>query len=263
MSDATPLSGAWDQLRRRHRTAFIPYLTAGYPDRATSLEALRLAAAVGDIVEVGVPFSDPLADGPIIQRSSFEALAGGMSLAGTLDLVARLDARRPVVLFSYLNPVLRYGVDRLLADAAAAGVSGLLLTDLPAGGDAAVEGAVAGSSLDLIRLVAPTSSVARIGEAVAGARGFIYLIGRLGVTGTSAAPAADLAASVGRVRAQTSLPVAVGFGVATARQAGVVARAADGVVVGSALVEALGQQGVAGLERLLGELRGAIDGEAA
>ncbi|HSC59533.1 MAG TPA: tryptophan synthase subunit alpha [Gemmatimonadales bacterium] len=263
MSEATPLSGAWDQLRRRHRTAFIPYLTAGYPDRTTSLAALRLAAAAGDILEVGVPFSDPLADGPIIQRSSFEALAGGMTLAGTLDLVSRLDAGRPVVLFSYLNPVLRYGVERLLADAAAAGVSGLLLTDLPAGGDAAVEAAVAASSLDLIRLVAPTSSEARIREAVAGARGFIYLIGRLGVTGTSAAPAADLSASVARVRAATSLPVAVGFGVATAQQAGVVARAADGVVVGSALVEALGQQGVAGLERLLGELRGAIDGAAA
>ena len=263
LSEAIPLTGVWDHLRHRRQTAFIPYLTAGFPDRGASLEALRLAAVVGDILEVGVPFSDPLADGPVIQRSSFRALERGMTLAGTLDLVARLGSSRPVVLFSYLNPVLRYGVTRLLADAAAAGVSGLLLTDLPAGGDPGVEAAIAASRLDPIRLVAPTSSAARITEAVRGARGFIYLIGRLGVTGTGAAPDADLGLSVARVRAATGLPVAVGFGISTAEQARAVAQAADGVVVGSALVAALGQHGVVGLERLLGTLRGALDREAA
>lgn len=263
LSEAIPLSGVWDDLRHRRQTALIPYLTAGFPDRDASLEALRLAAAVGDVLEVGVPFSDPLADGPIIQRSSFQALEGGMTLAGTLDLVARIGSPRPVVLFSYLNPVLRYGVTRLLTDAAAAGVSGLLLTDLPAGGDPALEAAIAASPLDPIRLVAPTSSPTRIAAAVRGARGFIYLIGRLGVTGTGAAPDADLDLGVARVRAATALPVAVGFGVSTPEQARRVARAADGVVVGSALVDALGQGGIAGLERLLGTLRGALAREAA
>ncbi|MGH7591967.1 MAG: tryptophan synthase subunit alpha [Gemmatimonadales bacterium] len=263
MSDAIPLAGAWERLRRRRQVALIPYLTAGYPDRNTSLEALRLAAAFGDIVEIGVPFSDPLADGPVIQRSSFQALDRGMTLAGTLELVARLDSPKPVVLFSYLNPVLHYGVDRLLADAAAAGVSGLLLTDLPAGSDPAIESAVVGSPLDLIRLVAPTSSAARVAEAVRGAGGFIYLIGRLGVTGTAAGPDADLAPGVARIRAVTTLPVAVGFGVSTAEHVRAVAGIADGVVVGSALVEALGERGITGLERVLGVLRGAVDREAA
>ena len=263
MSDPTPLAATWERLQHRHRAALIPYLTAGYPDRDTSLEALRLAAACGDIVEVGVPFSDPLADGPVIQRSSFLALEQGMTLAGTLELIARLASSKPVVLFSYLNPVLRYGVERLLVDAAAAGASGLLLTDLPAGSDGAVEGAVAASPLDLIRLVAPTSSAARVREVVHGARGFIYLIGRLGVTGTTHAPDSDLAAAVARIRAATSLPVAVGFGVSTPAHARAVADVADGVVVGSALVDALGAGGVSGLERALGALRGAIDRAAA
>jgi len=123
----------WASLQRPEQAALVAYLTAGYPDRATSLAALRLAARHADILEVGVPFSDPVADGPVIQRASFEALAGGMSLRGTLDLVAEANLDRPVVLFSYLNPLLRYGFDRLLADAAAVGIDGLLVTDLPAG----------------------------------------------------------------------------------------------------------------------------------
>jgi tryptophan synthase alpha chain len=263
LSEPSPIAGAWAALRRRRRPALIPYLTAGYPDRARSLAALRAADQVADLIEVGVPFSDPLADGPVIQRSSFAALAGGMTLRGTLDLIAQAKFTRPVVLFSYLNPVLRYGVDRLLADAAAAGVAGLLLTDLPAGGDAGVEAHIAASGLDLIRLVAPTSTPERIHDALAGARGFVYLIGRLGVTGASAGPAADLAVSVARVRAATALPVAVGFGVSTPAQAREVARVADGVVVGSALVDALGRGGVPAVEALLGGLRGALDEAAA
>ncbi|MFI5235264.1 MAG: tryptophan synthase subunit alpha [Gemmatimonadales bacterium] len=263
MSEASPIAAAWATLRQRRRTALIPYLTAGYPDRATSLAALRAADQTADLLEVGVPFSDPLADGPVIQRSSFEALRGGMTLRGTLDLIRDAHFTKPVVLFSYLNPVLRYGIDRLLADAAAAGVAGVLLTDLPAGADAAIEGALAASPLDLIRLLAPTSTPERIREIVASARGFVYLIGRLGVTGTGAGPAAGLAASVERVRVATALPIAVGFGISTAAQARTVGRTVDGVVVGSALVEALGRGGVPAVERLLAELRAALDEENA
>lgn len=237
----------------------MPYLTAGFPNVADSLAALHVAAECSDIIEVGVPFSDPLADGPTIQRSTFQALANGMSLAGTLDLIARADLPCPVVLFSYLNPVMQYGMERLLHVAAEAGVAGLLLTDLPAGGDAVLEAQVQRSPLDLIRLVAPTSRPERVREAVAGAQGFVYLVARLGVTGASTALASDLAESVQRVRAATPLPIAVGFGISTPAQAGAVAGLADGVVVGSALVEILGSGGVAAAGKFLASLRGALD----
>ena len=253
------ITRAFADLRARGRTALIPYLTAGYPDRRVSEEALRLADELADVLEVGVPFSDPLADGPTIQRSTFQALRQGMTLAGTLELVQRCRLRRPVVVFSYLNPILRYGLDRFLRDAEEIGVAGLLLTDLPAGSDPAVERAVQLSSLDLIRLVAPTTRPERMTAAVAGAQGFVYLVARLGVTGASRALAADLAQSVERLRGATRLPVAVGFGISSAEQARTVARLADGVVVGSALVDALGNDGVAGARRFLRELRAGLD----
>ncbi|MDX2192972.1 MAG: tryptophan synthase subunit alpha [Gemmatimonadales bacterium] len=259
---ASPIAATWAALRARRRTALIPYLTAGWPDRAASLAALRAADRHCDIIEVGVPFSDPLADGPTIQRSTFEALARGMTLAGTLELIAEARLRAPVVVFSYLNPVRRYGVERFLADAHAAGASGLLLTDLPAGGDAALEGAVRASPLDLIRLVAPTTVGARLAETVADAEGFIYLIGRLGVTGARATLDEGLPATIARVRAATPLPVAVGFGLSTPAQVRTVAGLADGVVVGSALVDTLGAEGVEGAERFLAGLRAALDDAA-
>lgn len=242
-----------------HRPALIPYLTAGHPTRAASLEALRHADTHADIIEVGVPFSDPLADGPVIQRSTFTALAGGMTLAKTFELLAEARLERPVVLFSYLNPVRRYGVARFLVEAERHGVAGVLLTDLPAGGDAEIEGAFAASPIDLIRLIAPTTSTARVAEALRGARGFVYVVARLGVTGASATLADDLAATVARVRAATDLPVAVGFGISTADQARRVAMMADGVVVGSALVDRLEHEGPAGAERFLRGLRAALD----
>ena len=262
MSDR-PLALRWRTLRASRRAALIPYLTAGHPTPALSLEALRRAAAVADIVEVGVPFSDPLADGPVIQRSTFRALEQGMTLAGTLDLVRRAALERPVVLFSYLNPVRRYGVERFLRDAEAAGVAGLLLTDLPAGGDPALEAALGEGPLDLIRLVTPTTGEDRMRRALAGARGFVYAVARLGVTGMSPTVAADLGETVARVRRATDLPVAVGFGISTAGQARQVARLADGVVVGSALVDRLEREGPAGAEDFLRGLRAALDeGEA-
>jgi tryptophan synthase alpha chain len=222
-----------------------------------------VAAAGADLVEVGVPFSDPLADGPTIQRSSEVALAQGMTLAGVLDLVRRAALPVPVVLMTYVNPVLAYGAARLLVDAAAAGVAGLLLTDVPAGADPALEQAVAASTLDLIRLVAPTTPPDRLTQAVSGGAGFVYLISRLGVTGARARVPEDLGAQVARVRTATALPVAVGFGISTAAQVRETARLADGVVVGSALVEALAAGGPAGAERLVRELAQAARERAA
>jgi tryptophan synthase alpha chain len=253
------ITRAFTELRARGRTALIPYLTAGYPDRDAGAEALRAADEVADVLEVGVPFSDPLADGPTIQRSTFQALQAGMTLAGTLDLIDRCRLRSPVVVFSYLNPILRYGLDRFLREAADLGVAGLLLTDLPAGSDPGVEDAVRASPLDLIRLIAPTTRAERLRAAVEGAEGFVYLVARLGVTGASRSLAPDLEDSLARVRAATPLPVAVGFGISTAEQAAAVGRRADGVVVGSALVDVLGSGGVPAVRRLLGELRAGLD----
>ena len=258
-SSESPLDRTWSALRAAGRPALIPYLTAGFPSVDDSLAALKVADAHADIIEVGVPFSDPLADGPTIQASTFRALANGMTLPRTLELIARAELRSSVVLFSYFNPVLQYGVERLLADAAAIGVAGLLLTDLPAGADPMVEQQVQASPLDLIRLVAPTTAPLRVASAVAGGQGFIYLVARLGVTGASRELAGGLAASVARVRAATALPIAVGFGISTAEQARVVGGLADGVIVGSALIDVLGTQGVAAADRFLGGLRSAIE----
>jgi tryptophan synthase alpha chain len=258
LSDA-PLPATWRALRARGRTALIPYLTAGHPTPAAHLEALRRAEAHADILEVGVPFSDPLADGPVIQRSSFAALKQGMTLPRTLELIRQAKLTRPVVLFSYLNPVRKYGVERLLGEARDLGIAGILLTDLPAGGDPGIEATMEASGVDLIRLVAPTSSAERMRTVLRGARGFAYVVARLGVTGASGGLSADLGATVARVRTATDLPVAVGFGISTADQARQVARLADGVVVGSALVERLERDGPAGMETLLSGLRVALD----
>jgi len=259
-SSESPLARRLADLRAAGRPALIPYLTAGHPGPAATRELLGALDGLADAVELGIPFSDPLADGPVIQRASHEALAAGMTPAGALALVAAAPASVPVVLFSYLNPVLQYGPEGFLRDAAAAGASGLILTDLPAGADPALEAAVRASALDLIPLVAPTTTPARLRRIVAGAQGFVYLVARLGVTGASADIDAGLEASVAAVRAATSLPVLVGFGVSTPEQAARVGTLADGVVVGSALVERLGRGGVsAGVEFLAG-LRSALDG---
>lgn len=253
------LTPVWAALKASGRTALIPYLTAGYPTPDQSAAALRAAAETADILEVGVPFSDPLADGPTIQRSSYEALRQGMTLAGTLGLISRAELACPVVVFSYLNPVLQYGIQRFLSTAEELGIAGLILTDLPAGADPAVETAVRESRLDLIRLVAPTTRAERLKAAVEGAQGFLYLVARLGVTGARSTLATDLAESVARVRHATTLPVAVGFGISTPEQAKTVGRMADGVVVGSALVDLLGREGVPAAGRFLRTLRQALD----
>ena len=261
LSDS-PLSRTWSTLRAGGRRALIPYLTAGYPSRDASAAAIRAAAEVADIIEVGIPFSDPLADGPTIQRSTFQALQQGMTLPGALELIGELELPRPIVVFSYLNPIFHYGIERFLMEATELGVAGLILTDLPTGSDAQVEGAVQASALDLIRLVAPTTGASRMAVAVQGAQGFVYLVARLGVTGATTALSDSLAGSIAAVRRATSLPVAVGFGISTPDHARAVGRMADGVVVGSALVEVLGRDGVRAAGRFLRSLREGLDAGA-
>ena len=241
--------------------ALISYLTAGFPTYATSLDALRRVALAGaDFVEVGVPFSDPLADGPTIQRTTQAALEQGMTVARVLALVRDAALPVPVIIMTYLNPVLSYGLDRFVKEARAAGVAGVLLTDLPAGADPAVEKSVTDSQVDLIRLIAPTTDDRRLTTALNGTTGFVYLITRLGVTGARDSVPADLEAQVRRVRAVSRLPVAVGFGIGTPAQAAAAARHADGVVVGSALLDVLARDGGAAMERLARELAAAVHG---
>jgi len=262
-SPPVPLTIAEAFRRRLERgeVVLIPYICAGFPDRDASLALLHAAAEVGaDILELGIPFSDPLADGPTIQRASFEALEGGMTVRGTLEILREFRRTRetPVVLFTYLNPIHHYGLARFVADAREAGAQGLLLTDLPAGADPEIEAIVREGGLDLIRLVAPTTPPQRIPEVGRGASGFVYYISRTGVTGARTEIRGELEREVTLLRRAVALPVAVGFGISTPEQAGSVAGIADGVVVGSALVEAVRRGGVEEGRRFLSALRQAM-----
>jgi len=192
------------------------------------------------VIEIGVPFSDPLADGPTIQRACTRALGAGATLAGALDLIAGMgEGATPIVLFTYLNPILRMGVDLFCERVAAAGAAGLLVTDLPVGVDPELERRLGGAGPDLIRLVAPTTSRERIDGIAAAAAGFLYYISRTGVTGVREQLEEKLAEEVARLKRRVRLPVAVGFGIARPGDARLVAQFADGVVVGSALIAAL------------------------
>ena len=249
----------FDAIRAASGRALVCYLTAGHPDLARSGDALRAADEAGaDIIEIGVPFSDPIADGPVIQTSSHTALAGGMTYDRTLALVASSRLRAPVVLFSYLNPLLAAGPDALTR-AAEAGVSGILITDLPVGADPAREEWLGSSSLAFIRPVAPTTPRERMAEIARHGSGFVYLISRLGVTGVQQSVASTLPESILRLRSATTLPICVGFGIATPEQARSVSRLADGVVVGSALVRAA-EESTDAVFNLVRSLREAIDG---
>ena len=222
------------------------------------------ARAGADIIELGVPFSDPVADGPTIQRASQRALDQGASLAGCLDALRafrRDDPHTSVVIFSYLNPVLNYGADRFVTDAVAAGAQGVLLTDLPLGGDPKLEQAIEASPLALIRLIAPTTTPARARQIAANAEGFVYYIAQMGVTGARGDLPPDLQANVQALKAATTLPLAVGFGISTPGQAAAVARFADAVVVGSALIDALDRGGEAAAGALLSDMRQAMDAQ--
>ena len=218
------------------RKALVVYVTAGHPDVPRSLALLQgIAEAGADVVEVGIPFSDPLADGPVIQASSQRALEAGMTFDGALELIARARLEVPVVLFTYLNPLLAAGSDALHR-AADAGAHGVLVTDLPVGADPQLETRIGAGPLAFIRLVAPTTPDARMAEIARHGSGFVYLISRLGVTGVRSDVAPELAATVARLRHATTLPICVGFGISRPDQAAAVARLADGVVVGSAVV---------------------------
>ncbi len=241
------------------RAALVAYLTAGFPDAARFPAVLRAVAEAGaDVIEIGVPFSDPLADGPVIQRSSQVALEGGMTFERMLDAVRAADVDVPLVLFSYLNPIMAAGPDAL-DRAAAVGFRGILVTDIPVGADPDRERWLGDGPLDFIRLVAPTTPSERMDEIAKHGRGFVYLISRTGVTGMRDTLPPELPDTVARLRAVCDLPIAVGFGIARPEDAAIVARIADGVVVGSALVQAVADGGAAAAAALTAELRRAID----
>lgn len=245
-------------LAHQRRRALVPYVTCGHPDAERSLELMRgLEGAGADVLEVGVPFSDPMADGPIIQASSQRALEGGMTLERTLELIRRARLGIPVVLFTYLNPLLSAGRE-VLDRAAHAGVHGILITDLPVGADREIEEWLGNGPLAFVRLVAPTTPDDRMAEIGRHGSGFVYLISRLGVTGTRDALPADLPGTIARLREATTLPICVGFGISRPEHAAAVARLADGVVVGSALVKAADGDITEAIS-LASDLRRAID----
>lgn len=245
-------------LKAAGKRAFVPYITAGDPGVAETVDLLKaLDDAGADVIEVGVPFSDPMADGPVIQASSQRALDRGVRLDNVLEIIAKARVGAPIVLFSYLNPIIAAGA-QVLERAAEAGCDGLLITDLPVGSDPQREAWLGGSPLAFIRLVAPTTPAERMTEIGTHGSGFVYLISRLGVTGVQQSLAADLPGTLSRLRAATTLPICVGFGVSTAEQATAVARQADGVVVGSAIVRAA-NDGIPAAAKFAREMRRAID----
>ena len=240
------LDATFASLRDQQRTGLVAYVTAGDPDYARSAEILKALDRGGaDVLEVGVPFSEPLADGPVIQRASERALANGMTLARTLDLIeeVRPSMRAPIVLFTYANPVFRYGFDRFFARAAAVGVDGLLVLDLPIEEGGPLHSAASAAGLDTIWLLSPTTTDARIKRASELGRGFLYGISRLGVTGARTQVASGARDLASRIRSQTSLPIALGFGLSHPDHIREVGQWADAAVVGSALVNVIAEHG--------------------
>ncbi|MFY8114580.1 MAG: tryptophan synthase subunit alpha [Rhabdaerophilum sp.] len=223
------------------RASLVTFVTAGDPDPVTSLALVKaLPGAGADVIELGMPFSDPMADGPAIQWSSMRALKAGMSLKGTLDLVRQFRAGNqdtPIVLMGYYNPIYVYGVERFLADAGAAGVDGLIVVDLPPEEDAELCVPAMAAGLNFIRLATPTTDDRRLPAVLANTSGFVYYVSITGITGTATPDFSKVTEAVARIKRHTDLPVAVGFGVKAPEHAAAIARGADGVVVGSALVE--------------------------
>ncbi len=230
-------------LREEGRAGLVTYLTAGDPDPGTSERLFAgLAVAGADLIEIGMPFSDPMADGPAIQDAGQRALKKGMTLRRTLALVRELrraDDATPIVLMGYYNPIYRYGAQAFARDAVCAGVDGVIVVDLPPEEDAELTLPAGAAGLDFVRLATPTSDEQRLSLIVERASGFLYYVAIAGITGTRSAAYADVASAVARLRRFTRLPIAVGFGIKTPEQAAQVARAADAAVVGSALVQRL------------------------
>jgi tryptophan synthase alpha chain len=228
-------------LEEEGRAALVTFLSAGDPDRATFARILEgLPAAGADVIEVGMPFTDPMADGPSIQAASLRALAAGMTLRGVLDLVRSFrqsDDETPVVLMGYYNPIWSYGPERFLEEAGAAGVDGLIIVDLPPEEDDELCLPALARGLDFIRLATPTTDDRRLPKVLTNTRGFIYYVSITGITGAGAPMVELVARAVARIKRHTGLPVAVGFGIRDPQQAAEIARVADAVVVGSALVD--------------------------
>ncbi|MCB1456996.1 MAG: tryptophan synthase subunit alpha [Nitratireductor sp.] len=231
-------------LKAEGRPALVTFVTAGDPDYDTSLEILRgLPAAGADLIEIGMPFSDPMADGPAIQLAGRRALLAGQNMTKTLKMVREFRERdddTPVILMGYYNPIYIYGNDRFLADARNAGVDGLIIVDLPPEEDSELCVPALEAGLNFIRLTTPTTDAKRLERVLANTSGFVYYVSITGITGTATPDPAEVAASVAHIKARTDLPVAVGFGVKNAEHARAIGAGADGVVVGSAIVGAIG-----------------------
>ena len=241
MSDR--ISRRFAQLKAKGLAAFVPFITAGDPDLKTSAALLAaLPAAGADLIELGMPFSDPMADGPAVQAASIRALAAGTTLSDVLALVAahrRTDADTPIILMGYYNPIYSYGAERFLDDADAAGVDGLIVVDLPPEHDDELCLPALARDMSFIRLASPTTDDTRLRTVLENTSGFVYYVAIAGITGTKSADAAQVGRAVDRLRQHTDLPIAVGFGIRTPDQAAAIARTADAAVVGSAIVSTL------------------------
>ena len=239
----TRIDARFAELQKEGRSAFITFLMAGDPDPVTSLEIIKaLPKAGADIIEIGMPFTDPMADGPAIQAAGLRALKAGMTLKKTLDMVRAFrtsDATTPLVLMGYYNPIYIYGVDRFLTDAKSAGVDGLIIVDLPPEEDTELCLPAMKAGLNFIRLATPTTDDKRLPAVLANTSGFVYYVSVTGITGGASADSIKVGEAVGRIKRHTELPVCVGFGIRTPEAARAIAQNADGAVVGSALVDAL------------------------
>lgn len=241
----TRIARRFDELRAESRGGLVVFLTAGDPDPVTGAEILAgLAGAGADLIELGMPFSDPMADGPVIQAASLRAIAAGMTLGKVLGQVGefrKTDDATPIILMGYYNPIHAYGSDAFVAAAKEAGVDGLIVVDLPCEEESELARPAVAAGLNFIYLTAPTTDDARLARVLEGASGFVYYVSITGVTGAGSAAAADIESAVARLRRHTDLPVAVGFGIKTAEQAAEVANIADAAVVGSVLVSRLAE----------------------
>jgi tryptophan synthase alpha chain len=242
--DMTRIDDTFARLRAEGKKAFVAYVMAGDPDLETSLAVMQgLPAAGVDVIELGVPFTDPMADGPTIQLAGQRALEGGQTLQKTLDMVAAFrkgDNATPIVLMGYYNPIYSRGVDKFLVDAAAAGVDGLIVVDLPPEEDAELCLPAQAAGLNFIRLATPTTDAKRLPKVLQNTSGFVYYVSVTGITGAAAAQAGEVGPEVARIKQSTDLPVIVGFGINTPEAARTIAGVADGCVVGSAIVKEIG-----------------------
>ena len=241
----TRIDRRFAELKRQERAGLVAFITAGDPNYDTSLKILKgLPASGADLIELGMPFSDPMADGPAIQASSQRALRAGQTMKKTLQMVKAFraaDATTPLVLMGYYNPIYVYPVDRFIADAVAAGADGLIVVDMPPEEDAELRPAATAAGLNFIRLATPTTDAKRLPAVLANTSGFVYYVSIAGITGTKAPDLAEVKGHVGRIKAHTNLPIVVGFSVKTEGQVSALAGLAEGVVVGSALVTSIAQ----------------------